>query len=131
MRFALLSIFIAAILIGCIFKDDKLVSKKVTNGDICIKWYHYSYITNLSSDFVDVSKGDSSCLIYESVDVITNVFMNNDSIILRLFKPERGIVHTKNMLSEIFGYKIIMDSTANHDEYTRRPHAVKEDSYIH
>jgi hypothetical protein len=106
--------------------NDKLVVKKINNNDISIKWYYYSYISNLSPEFVEVKKGDSIVMIYEAVDVFTDVIIEDKNIIIKQFEPSRGIINTKNVLTEVFDYKIIIDTTATYDEYRFRPDAVKE-----
>jgi len=114
-----------ALLVSCI-DNDKLVIKNTTNDDISMKWYYYSYITNNSPEFIDIKKGDSIVQIYKAVDVITDVLIKDKSIILKQFEPSRGIIYTKKVLPDVFGYKIIIDTTATYDEYRYIPKAVKE-----
>ena len=79
-----------ALLISCI-GNDKLVIKNISNDDIAIKWYYYSYITNISPEFIDVKKGDSIIQIYKADDVFTDV----PNYILRgtnLLNASRGIL---------------------------------------
>lgn len=114
-----------ALLVSCI-GNDKLVIKNTTNDDISLKWYYYSYITNNSPDFIDVKKGDSIVQIYKADDVVVDVNIINKNIILKQFEPSRGIIYTKKVLPDVFGYKIIIDTTGTYDEYRYIPKAVKE-----
>jgi hypothetical protein len=106
--------------------NDKLVVKNISNPDITIKWYYNSYISNINPEFVEVKKGDSIVIIYETVDVVTDVIVEDKNIIIKQFEPSRGIINTKNVLTEVFDYKIIIDTTATYDEYRFRPDVVKE-----
>ncbi len=119
------TICILTLLVSCI-SNDKLVVKNISNNDISIKWYYYSYISNISPEFVEVKKGDSTVLIYEAVDVVTDVIIKDKNIIIKQFEPSRGIINTKSLLTQVFEYKIIIDTTATYDEYRFRPDAIKE-----
>ena len=114
-----------ALLISCI-GNDKLVIKNISNDDIAIKWYYYSYITNISPEFIDVKKGDSIIQIYKADDVFTDVNIVGKNIVLKQFEPWRGIIYTKKLLPEVFGYKIVIDTNATYDEYRSVPKAIKE-----
>jgi hypothetical protein len=103
-----------------------MVRKNIDNNDISIKWYYYSLISNNSSDFIDASKGDSIVRIYESVGIIADIKISDKKIILKQFEPSNGIIHTKKKLNEVFGYKIVIDTSATYDEYRYRPAAKKE-----
>lgn len=106
--------------------NDPMVRKNINNNDISVKWYYYSLITNDSSDFIDVRKEDSIVRIFESVNVITDIKITDKKIIIKQFEPSNGIIFTKKVLNEVFGYKIVIDSSANYDEYRYRPAAKKE-----
>lgn len=114
------------LLISCKFDNDKFVRKNIGNDEISIKWYYYSYISNTSPDFIDVKKGDSIIKIFDAIDVVTNVSLNNKTIIIKQYEPYRGIVNTKKVLPEVFGYKIVIDTTATYNDYRYRPEAIKE-----
>lgn len=115
------------LLVSCI-GNDKFVIKNVTNDDIAIKWYYYSYITNNSPEFIDVKKGDSIVQIYKADGFITDVSIKDKNIVVKGVETNTGggIIYTKKPLSEVFGYKIIIDSTATNDDYKRTPKAIKE-----
>src|SRR5688572_33100736 len=59
------------ILYFAFFKLDKLVRKELENDDIKAKWYYYSYITNTSPDFIEITKDGESTIIYKAEDVVT------------------------------------------------------------
>src|SRR5688500_5787175 len=117
-------------LTSCGLDEPKFVRKDITNNDIRIKWYYYSRITNNSPDFVVVEKEGQKKEIYEAVDVVTDVFIKDKTIVIKLYKPERGIVHTKQVGKNLFGYEIILDSTATYDEYRFQPNGKKENNSL-
>lgn len=109
---------------GCIPDAKKIIRKDIDNSDVEMTWYFHSYITNLSADFVDISKGDSTIIIYKAVNTIADVLIRNDSIIIKTYFPSNGIIYTKNILDEVFSYKIIIDTTATENEYLNRPDGI-------
>ncbi len=111
-------------MLNCNSQNDKFMRKEISNDKISVEWYYFSYITNNSPDFVVVKSGDNEKEIYKATDVITDVFLNDSSIVIKLFKPYRGIVFSKNPLSEIYGHKIIIDTTSAYEEYLQTPTAV-------
>lgn len=114
------------LLLNCKFDNDKFVRKNINNNDISIKWYYYSYISNTSPDFIDVKKGDSIVKIFDAVDVITDVSINDKTIVIKQYEPHRGIINTQKILPKVFGYKIKIDTSATYNEYRYRPEAIKE-----
>ena len=113
---------------SCNIGESKFVIKQIDNKDITIKWYYYSYISNFSPDFVVVEKDGLKREIYKATDVILNVSLNDHNIILKLVKPSKGLVFTKKVDKEVFGYKITLDTTGTYDELKLRPDGVKEDN---
>jgi hypothetical protein len=112
--------------LSCFQNEPKFVRKTIDNNDIKIKWFFYSYITSVSPDKVEVEKKGDKKIIFEADGVITNVTLKKDSIILRLIPPSLGIVYTKNIADEVFGYKIILDSSAAIEELNLIPDFKKE-----
>ena len=114
-----------ALFLGCSLDEAKLVRKEINNSDITMKWYYYSYITNNSPDFVVIEKEGQKQEIFKATDVITDVSFAYKSIIIKLYKPERGIVYTKQVAKDLFGYKIVLDSSATYDQYRSIPKGKK------
>ena len=116
------------ILAGCLFKDKKIVILKIDNNDIIIKWYYYSYITDFSNEFVEVSKEDKHVIIYESRDVVTNITLDANRITIKTCEPYRKqkTIYTKVPEKEVFGYKILFDTTASYEEYRNIPNGKPE-----
>lgn len=110
-----------------IAQEHKLVIKKITNNDITIKWYYYSYITDGSPDIIEITKNNITDTILEAIWEITNVTLTNDTITIRLYQPQPGLMKTKNIRKEIFGYKIILDSSGTLEEKELLPKPVKEE----
>lgn len=107
-------------LLSC--NNERFVRKEINNHDITLQWYYKSYISNLSPDFIIVRKDGQEKEIYKATDVVTNVTIQEKNIIIKLFKPERGIVYTKATSDDVFGYHLILDSSATYDEYLNTPH---------
>ncbi len=125
MNLKLLLIIVGSIL-SCNQKEEKIVIKKISNDDITIKWYYYSHITNNSPDIVEVEKRSTRKEVYKAEGIISNVTLNEHNIIIKLVEPENGIVYTKDVNKELFGYKIVLDSTGTFDEYRLKPKGIKE-----
>lgn len=107
-------------------KDVRFIRKKVGNQDINITWYYYSYITNVSPDFVEVEKNGHRKEIFKASNVILNTSIQNDSIFLKVFEPSKGLVFTKGIEKEIYGYHIVLDSTGVIDELRLIPDGIRE-----
>ena len=122
---ALFLIPLISFLISCNQEEPKFVRKQIDNKDISIKWYYYSYITNLSPDFIVVERGSDKKEIYKATGVILNVTLQDSSIVLKLVEPSKNLVFTKNV-NEVFGYKVIVDTTGTYEELWKIPDGIKE-----
>lgn len=123
----ILSILVVLLVItSCILKEDKFVIKTIDNKDILIKWYYYSYITSFSPEYVVICKENKEYEIFKAKGVITDVKINNKEIIIKLYRPEEGIIYTKKIIPEVLGYKILLDSNTTYKDYLNIPDAVKE-----
>lgn len=121
-----LAVLLCFVLCCCTQGNDKFVRKTLSDGNISIKWYYFSYITNSSPDFIVVMKDGKEQEIFKAEDVVTDVIINGKKIIIKEYKPERGIVFTKSVLLDVFGYKIQLDSSATRNDYNNTPLGVKE-----
>gem|GEM_PF-1208363 len=115
-----------SIFLSCNLGNSKFVLKQIDNKDILIKWYYYSYITNNSPDFVVVEKNGNKKEIYKATGTILNVMLKDHNIILKTLGPSESMVFTKHVDDEVFGYKIILDTTGTYHEKRLIPNAVKE-----
>lgn len=115
-------LFVSLALTSC---DDKLVRKEISNGDIVVRWYYYSYISNNSPDIVEVEKNWKREIIFKGVDVITDVKIQDHQIIIDLYKPERGIIYEDESKSAIWDYKVELNNHRNYDAYRYTPDGKK------
>lgn len=125
----LLLISLICIFFSCNQEESKFVRKQIKNKDISINWYYYSYITNVSPDFVVVEKKGDKKEIYKATGVILDVSLKGHDIILKLVEPSKNLVFTKEVDREIFGYKIKIDTTGTYNELRLRPDGIKEGNY--
>ena len=122
----LIFISLFSILVGCGQGESRFLRKQVDRNGIKLSWYYYSHISNNSPDFVEVEKDDKKEIIYEATRVITNVSLDDKTIIIRVVEPSKNLVFIKNVSKNIFGYKIVIDSLASYDELKFIPDGVKE-----
>ena len=50
--------------------NDKIYDKQLKNNEINVDWYHYSYITSNSPNYVEVRKGAEKELIFEDIEFL-------------------------------------------------------------
>ena len=112
--------------LGCGSTDPKFIRKQIENKDVAIKWFFYSYISNTSPDFVVVEKDGKNIELYKADRVIVDVALIDHAIILKLVEPSKGLVYTKKVEDQVFGYKLIVDTTGTYDELRLRPNGVKQ-----
>ena len=112
--------------IGCMQEEPKFVIKKISDNDITIKWYYYSYITNNSPEFVVLEKQNVKKQLFKGVAMITDVSVNEQNIIIKYINPSKEEDYEKTSETKIFGFNIIMDSTGTYDEYKLVPNGIKE-----
>jgi len=107
MKINLLAILSILFMISC--KDTQYIRKKVSNGDITVKWYFYSYTTTNSNEIVDLQKGDSIITIFKtSVSPYDIQLKGKDIIVFCNNKPEN-----EGIVSEAIEYKIIVDTSGS------------------
>lgn len=115
-----------SLFLSCGFKDSKFVRKKIGDNAISIKWYYYSYITNNSPDVVEVEKDREIKEIYKGDRVILDVAIKDHCILLKLVQPSNGYPETKKVSDEVFGYKILVDTTGVSTDLNSIPDGIKE-----
>jgi len=115
----LIALVFILILTSC---DKQFVRKKIVSNDITVTWYYYSYISDSSPDFVTIKKkGSRKIEIFEAKYTLVNVFLKGDSMVLKLYKPSNGIIYTKDVMPNVYGYKIVIDSSATREDYQHLP----------
>ena len=119
--FIMLTIFESCGIVG----DSKFIRKQIQLNNGTLKWYYYCYITSMSPDIVLIEKDGNEKEIYKATRVITDISLKADTIILKLVEPSKGLVFTKNVEKEIFGYKIIVDSSGTYEDLNFRPKGIK------
>ncbi|HYD92801.1 MAG TPA: hypothetical protein VEA37_15100, partial [Flavobacterium sp.] len=108
-------------------KDPKLVRKNVTDGNINVKWYYYSYISNTGPDIIEVKKKDSIVQILRADEIIVDVVIQDKKIIIKTFENASPYIHSDSILTEVYGYKIVLDTTLpTHDKYHVPRNVTKE-----
>jgi len=117
---------IISIFLGCNHIEPKFKRKEIDNKDIVIKWYYYSHISNVSPDIVEVEKDGVIKEIYRAIEVVVDVSLKEKNIILKVVKPTDSSVLTKKVEDEIFGYKIILDTTGTYGELFLVPDGQKQ-----
>lgn len=102
------------ILISC--GIDKIYKKQLTNKEISVDWYNYSYITSESPNYVSVKKKNQEKLIFECGYGLQDIEINKDTIIifhLKFYEPPK--VHEKS----VFGYFINYREVSSHEVYLK------------
>ena len=117
MNFKHISILVFTIfLISC--SDKKLIKYEFKNSEIELNWFHYSYLTNTSSDFIEVKCGNSFETIFESQNGLQKVEVENKRITishLNFNGTEPEIKRTEN----VCGYKIEYKEVTSHEMYQK------------
>lgn len=80
----------------------------------------------MSPDFIVVNKGAESVEIFKGKNTVTDIEISDTIILVKLYKPERAVIYTKFFFKDLFGYKIIFDSSATYDAYIRTPDGIKQ-----
>ena len=108
--------------------DSRFIRKELKTDNITVYWYYYSYISSNSPDKIEVLNNttNEAVIVFEGVSVITNLAIINDTIVIQLFKPERGIIIEDNTKNKVFGYYTKIDSSATLDDYKKIPDGKKE-----
>jgi hypothetical protein len=126
-KYLFITLFILS-LSSCL--HSRFIRKEIKHENITIQWYYYSYISNGSPDIIEVYDGSVSEIIFKGSDVVTGISVSNDTIIIKLFEPYRGIIYENLTKDKIFGYITKIDTTATLDDYRKIPDGKKE-SFFH
>jgi hypothetical protein len=104
--------------------DDKLYKKRLNNGENNVDWYHYSYITSTSNDYVVVKKGNREEHIFEHWE-LEDIILHNDTITLLHLEFQTEPVLKKD---GVFGYKIIYKEVDSYEMYRKHQEAITKES---
>lgn len=111
-----ISVFLIFVLISC--NNEKLFREVITKDDVVISWYFYSYISDTSPDFIEITKDDSSTLIYKGISVIRDIEVNNDTILISHLKFQENS-YIKKRTKPIYGYTIVYKEVSSHEIYKK------------
>jgi hypothetical protein len=124
-------IFLLSIVaVGCCPGEPKFIRKQFDDDEVSVKWYYHSYITNTSPDIVEASLDGKVLEIYRDKELLlTDVAVHDSTIVITLAKPSEADYNFDRLdgeiLSEAFGYKIVLDTSAAHGDVFKVPEGVK------
>lgn len=114
------------LLSGCFWGDAKIVRKKITTSDITIKWYYYSYISNNSPDIIEIIRANEIKELCRATSTILDVDFKGKEILLKFVNPAEAPPFPKKINGEVFGYKIVLDTTGSPRSLDSIPLGAKE-----
>ena len=82
---------------------------------------YYGYISDFGPEYIVVEKDGVRKEIYKSIDVVTNMKLRENNISIKVVEPEHGLVYTKEVRKEVFGYTITCDNTGTYKELYSNP----------
>ncbi len=103
-------------LISC--SNKKLIRYEYKDSQIELNWFFYSYLTNTSSEFIEVKCGDSFQIIFESQSSLQNVKVENNKIIISHLKFNGTDPKTK-LIENVCGYEIEYKEVTSHEMYLK------------
>lgn len=112
-------ILFTLIFISC--EDMKYQMKIVNDGVITAEWYFEPTWRFITPDRVVIKKGEEEVMLFKASDAIVDLDIKYDSILIKLYKPHRAIIYTKNPPKLIWGYKIVIDTNGTYEEYRNTP----------
>jgi|LakMenE18May11ns_1017448.scaffolds.fasta_scaffold9800559_2 hypothetical protein len=120
----MLLVFFSLCLLAC--QSDRMVRKSIDVADCHIEWYFYSHIGNFSSERITLKKtGREEVLVFESEAVATDFEVRADSLIIHIYAPLKAAIIRKADTT-VYGYTIVLDTTATLEDFKRRPDWRKE-----
>lgn len=110
-----MKVFIIFIMfISC--SSDKIFDKQLKNSDINVDWYHYSYITSSSPNYVTVTKNSEENIIFQDGYGIQDIELNKDTIIIFHLK---FLTKPTIMKDNVFEYKVKYQEVDSHELYLK------------
>lgn len=95
---------------------DKIYRKQLHNNEISIEWYHYSDLTSVSSDYIEVRKENKKELIFEHVFGLQDIELQNNKITILHLKFQ---TLPKIKKDSVFGYRIKYKEVTSHEMYLK------------
>ena len=95
---------------------DKIYRKQLHNNEISIELYHYSDLTSVSSDYIEVRKENKKELIFEHVFGLQDIELQNNTITILHLKFQ---TLPKIKKDSVFGYRIIYKEVTSHEMYLK------------
>lgn len=109
-------VFLLPLILSCEIEDREIIIKSITDANITIKWYYYSYITDISPEFVTVEKDGIKKQLFKGKRKLINVDVQGHNISIKYIKDE-NMANTEIIKeTPIFKYNILIDSTGNYNE---------------
>ena len=96
--------------------DKKLIKYQYKDSEIEINWFHYSHLTNTSSDFIEIKCGDSFLNIFESQYGLQKVSVENKRITISHL-TFNGVKPIQKRTDKICGYEIEYREVTSHEMY--------------
>nr|WP_321406407.1 hypothetical protein [uncultured Carboxylicivirga sp.] len=91
--------------------NNKLITKKISDENIELKWYHYSYITSSSDDFIEVYRGKLSIIITKLPETyIKDVRITNDTIYVNHLILNEILSSDVLLSGDVLGYKVVYNA---------------------
>ncbi|GAB1447804.1 hypothetical protein MASR2M44_08030 [Bacteroidota bacterium] len=112
-------ILLTLIFISC--EDLKYQRKIISQGAITVEWYFEPTWRYITPERVVIKKGKEEVMLFKASDAIVDIDIKYDSILIKLYKPHRAIIYTKNPPKHVWNYRIVIDTTGSYKEYRNRP----------
>ena len=117
MKIKRISILVITIfLVSC--SDKKLIKYEFKNSEIELNWFYYSYLTNTSSDFIEIKCGNSFETIFESQSGLQEINVKNKKIIISHLKFN-GTDPKIKRTGMICNYEIEYREVTSHEMYLK------------
>jgi hypothetical protein len=113
--------FICIIFMSC--SSDKIFKKQIKNNEINVDWYHYSYISSGSPNYVVVKKEAKEELIFEHGFGLQDIELLDSTIIITHFKFQK---EPKIKKENVFGYTIKYQEVSSHEMYLKHIEETKQ-----
>lgn len=107
-------LFYSFLFTSCI--DDKIYNKQVNNNEIYVNWYHYSYITSSSPNYITVKKNEEEIVIFRTVRGLQDVELRGDTIFISHLKFQ---VKPEIQRNRVFEYFVKYKEVNSHDMYLK------------
>jgi hypothetical protein len=95
-----------------------MIKYEFKNSEIELNWFNYSYLTNTSSDFIEIKCGNSTHTIFESQSGLQEISVENKKIIISHLKFN-GTDPKIKRTEKICDYEIEYREVTSHEMYLK------------